>query len=366
MGRISTSPYRTSRCKNGSSVDPNVAGGITAFRVTAIDSSFLNNTSTHDGGAIVGGNTVTATGSTFTGNHSDGAGGAISVQTATINGSTFTNNTADSSGGAISAYNIQANTSTFTENTAENSGGALDAYSVTTDSSTFDMNTSTDGGAIDAYGVQITNSTFVGNSVTDGGEDLGGAVWAITGSILQSTFLNNETDGGIGEAVFWANPEFTFTLRGNLFIGDGTRSQLGVTTDDTFTDLGGNIFSTDIEPALGLAQTSTSFNVPASALFVTSALGNNGGPTQTVALSGTSPAIDHVPAPGDTDPFVTVDQRGVPRTTLSDSGAYEYDAPAALAATGLVPNGWLGGAAALLLAMGAGVFALSRKVTRIR
>ena len=93
----------------------------------------------------------------------------------------------------------------------------------------------------------------------------------------------------------------------------------------TFTDLGGNVFSTAAadETSLVSVQPSTQFGVAASALFATSALADNGGTTETVALSATSPAIDAVPVGS---PSVGVDQRGVARTALSDAGSYEEGA----------------------------------------
>ena len=105
---------------------------------------------------------------------------------------------------------------------------------------------------------------------------------------------------------------------------------------------------------------------------------------ETVALIGTSPAVNAVPAstldnlnvtsapafaPGEKLPtgaaeFIAVisttdvDQRDVERTGLADAGAYEFGEPTPeLAATGLEPAtaGWLVGFAALLLGSGAAV-----------
>ncbi len=61
------------------------------------------------------------------------------------------------------------------------------------------------------------------------------------------------------------------------------------------------------------------------------ALGNNGGPTATIALLAGSPAIDG----GDTAITSSVDQRGFPRPVglASDIGAYEYGSPALVQAT---------------------------------
>ena len=57
-------------------------------------------------------------------------------------------------------------------------------------------------------------------------------------------------------------------------------------------------------------------------------LQNNGGPTQTIALLPTSPAVDHVPVSACTDSQgnkITTDQRGItrPRNADCNTGAYE-------------------------------------------
>jgi hypothetical protein len=55
-------------------------------------------------------------------------------------------------------------------------------------------------------------------------------------------------------------------------------------------------------------------------------LKNNGGPTETIALLATSPALDAVPLTACREPIITIDQRGVPRPQgpACDIGAYEY------------------------------------------
>jgi hypothetical protein len=62
-------------------------------------------------------------------------------------------------------------------------------------------------------------------------------------------------------------------------------------------------------------------------------LGNNGGPTQTMALLAGSPAIDHGPVPVPSFPLNDNDQRGAgfPRVVAGtvDVGAYEVQAPVA-------------------------------------
>ena len=286
----------------------------------------------------------------------------------TVTSSSFTNNTATNfGGGAIAGYgNVTVTSSTFTSNSSNEWGGAIYAYAaLNVYSSTFDGNSADNsGGALFQFNqklADIENSTFYNN--TSG--DSGGAAFLYAGLVLQNTFVISETGGNGGQAVYSRQGADatgnSLQVRGNIFTGDP--GQIAAASAGTVTDLGGNIFSSAQadETAFAAAGPQTKFGIPASALFVTSMLGDNGGPTQTIALSDTSPAIDNVPTG---TPSVTVDQRGVPRTTYSDSGAYEWGGK--LAATGLVVSPWLGGVAALVLAAGIGFLAFGRRMVRSR
>ena len=80
-------------------------------------------------------------------------------------------------------------------------------------------------------------------------------------------------------------------------------------------------------------------------LLVTAGLANNGGPTETIALQPTSPAIDAIPFASCTDQAMppnqlTTDQRGEPRPDPADGpdgpcdiGAYEFQKPAPVPVT---------------------------------
>ena len=120
-------------------------------------------------------------------------------------------------------------------------------------------------------------------------------------------------------------------------------------------------------------------------------LGDNGGATETVALIGTSPAINAVPdfvfdfgpVSADLDAALEsldaaqelsaavdttdVDQRNEPRTGLADAGAFEFGEPelgSELAATGPADPKVLGGFAALLLGIGAAFAIGTRRLSR--
>jgi LPXTG-motif cell wall-anchored protein len=304
------------------------------------------------------------------GNSMSGSGGAINADNVTVINSVFDHNVADGNGGAIAAYFASVTNSTFDTNEASN-GGAIQTYSAAVVyGSTFSHNEAdSSGGAISSYGfgddtgfVDITNSTFFENSSPEGD---GGAIVARAGSIVQSTFLGNFVGPYNGQAVFFYGgsdgEEDTdlLELRGNIFAG--TNNLYAHLLDDgdggIISDLGGNVFSTSAALENDFtASTSTKFEKSPTALFGPNTLANNGGLTQTVALVGSSPAINAVPVG---EPSVAVDQRGTARDALSDSGAYEY--VPALADTGSTPNGWLAGIAGGLLAAGAAALVVTRR-----
>lgn len=332
-------------------------------------------TSTDSGGAIDGGYSVIVHDSVLDFNESDFFGGAISAYSVDIFDSLFEENTSAFGGAVAGEFRVTSTRSTFQHNDGVANGGAIHSYGfVSSDSSTFFDNEAGAGGAIylDDDIVQpfidVENSTFVDNTAPDGG----GAIVTTGGTVLQSTFVNNRGDGQ-GESIAIYNDEESepaeVELRANLFTGDSEIAELYFAFGPTeFTDLGGNLFSTEeaTEVDFTVVEASSRFQIGSAALYETGALGDNGGPTQTVALSAGSLAIDAVPVG---EPSVEVDQRGVARTALSDSGAYEYEDEAetpVLASTGVAPAGWLGGAAALLLAVGAVAFGVTRRTLRLR
>ncbi|MDH3326500.1 MAG: CSLREA domain-containing protein, partial [Gammaproteobacteria bacterium] len=180
----------------------------TGNTLTILDSSFTNFQSAWNGGAIhmFGG---TFTNVSFTNNKSaqDG-GGAIFNQTnlLTINGTSnaFVNNdtsgNASDNGGAIATTgNLDISKTSFTNSLAY-VGGAIygtAASTITVNQSSLSTNTSngsaTDGGAIYSLGtLNVYNSTLSANSAVD----QGGAIFATTCSILNSTFYNNVATTG--------------------------------------------------------------------------------------------------------------------------------------------------------------------------
>lgn len=271
-----------------------------------------------------------------------GGGGAVYASNFAISGSTFRGNTIGQWGDGAGVMLVGGPTwlgtgslsdDTFSSNSIgfEGGGGAFyDSGGTTTiTGTTFDGNSTGSygqGGAIfGQYSTDtITNSTFSGNSAASGK----GSAIAVLGyslSLVSDTLVGNTgadaaihdlTDGGFQ----------TVEISSTLFAGNGTDCSLPATADDGY-NLGEDI-SCLTGGTPGDIVTSSPNLMP---------LGNYGGPTDTIALQATSPAIDAgaCAAPDD--------QRGVsrPQGARCDIGAYEATtAPTTvLAVSPYSPNG---------------------------
>jgi Chlamydia polymorphic membrane protein (Chlamydia_PMP) repeat len=245
-------------------------GGIWSAHILNITNSTLSGNSATDGGGIlIDGGAVTISNSTLSGNSVIGSGGGIlhaGAQTLTINNSTFSGNSAVSGGG----------------------GGIRNGGTITLIiNSTFSGNTTGEGGGGIYNGGTITtiiNSTFSGNSAISGG---GGIYNAVTLTNITNTIIANNTVGNCSG------------------VPTGTKNITDSTGCSSWTD-------TSLVPAEDLGP-----------------LASNGGPTQTIALLGTSatnPAIDTGFSQSCSGAYVnSLDQRGVtrPQGEGCDIGAYE-------------------------------------------
>jgi len=250
------------------------------------------NDPTGQGGAIHAQSPLTITNSTFTDNSSTGNGGAIySNAPLTIIDSTFSGNSITT---AISGY-----------------GGAVSSDGLATViNSTFYNNSNNNGfaGALFASstGSSITNSTFTGNTALTGGAVLGnGDQFTITNTTISGN--NADVYGGLA----MTGPSATLS---NTIIANSTGG-------DCYSDVGTALTATNniVEDDSCSATLSVDPNI--------GPLADNGGPTQTMALTASSPAIDA----GDDAicaayPVSNYDQRGMtrPNSLHCDIGAYEY------------------------------------------
>jgi fibronectin-binding autotransporter adhesin len=254
---------------SGSTVSNNTAHGIFNSGTLAVTSSTISGNSATNGGGVFNSGTATVTTSTVSGNS---GGGIFSTGTLAVSRSTLSGNSGSSFGGGISNFGmLTVTSSTLSGNAALSSGGGVfSAGTLVVTSSTLSNNTANRGSGIDNRGTLTLDSTIVA-------ADLGSAdVWG--GAVVTSAY--------------------------NL-IGDGS-TLLSLTNGSNANQIGTS--ASPINPLLG-------------------ALGNNGGPTQTMALLSGSPALGGGDANAK-DPsgnLLTADQRGLPRPVQGrfDIGAFE-------------------------------------------
>jgi len=173
----------------------------------------------------------------------------------------------------------------------------------------------------------IVNSTFFSN-----GFDQGGAIFNNknnTLSVTNCTFSGNSASPGGGGALF-NSTNATLTVSNSILAGNlgGSCAPPGLIENG-----GGNISDDDtcgFPPSTGARGQSLGDNVDPK--LEPKGLQDNGGPTKTIALEPTSPAIDAIPISSNLCP--STDQRGNPRpdpgessTPACDSGAFESSEP---------------------------------------
>jgi hypothetical protein len=328
-------------------------------------------------------------------------GGAWIAGTATINNTTFescvatggnsgtgqngTNNGADSGGGGLFSFsNVTVTNSTFNLNSA-NGGDAGDSFGP----DCFGAHQSGDGGAARGGAIQadsgsliINTATFANNSANGGnggdggptnvaicaqsshgagGLAHGGAITntnAATVNINHATISGNNAQAGntgVNQGGATLPPRLVaegtgggirvgpgaVTLENTIIANNTAANGLGDTTgapipgpdvDGTVVSNGHNLIKNATE-ATGFTGTGDQTGV--DPLLIP--LASNGGPTQTMALTPGSPAIDGGVAAG-----ATTDQRGMPRPVDdpgvanapggdgTDIGAYEAEIPCVL------------------------------------
>jgi hypothetical protein len=266
-------------------------------------------------------------------------GGGVFVEggDAQFTDSVITGNTATTSGGGIgadSSFNLI--NSTVSGNTAPSSGGGI-AVSSTGDAtivrSTISGNTAggvgsgaAGGGDVNVGGGQfIINSTISGNAATGTGATGGGvSVQGGDVTIAESTVSGNAaTVSGAAIANADANG---VSVAADILAGAGGPPAVSECQGPVPTDLGYNV---DDDGTCGLSGANHSVSDSATIRNFLGPLQNNGGPTDTIALSGgaTNPAQAVIPLSFTMPPMSEVacdlpDQRGVARGAPCDMGAY--------------------------------------------
>jgi len=295
----------------------------------------------HGGFSYSLGSTITITSCTFTGNSAQVAGAVFnggSGGSLTVNSCVFTNNNGTAGGAIYNEGTTKIYNSTINGNTSTGDGGAMQSWgTLYVVSSTITGNTAHNGGGVYAGGTSyFVNSTISGNTASS---TSGGGIYenGMNMYILNSMIINNTASTGADLQIYAGNAYAYYSWYNGV---------------------------------------SGSVNVQASAPNVTTVytsgnlgpLANNGGPTQTMALSTSSPAagtgtfvyynstdgyyfLDNLSTPVShklnswaTHPSVvagnkiTLDQRGVTISTPPCMGA--YDEPFSATWTGSSSTDW--------------------------
>jgi len=279
------------------------------------DSSFLQNTATGGAGSVDG--------LSAGGNGGDGKGGALFVAsdtTPTVDRSTFDQNGAS----AGSGFDISHTGDSF-------GGGIALVGDLTIRDSTISNNSAdlgSEGGGIFASGtIDVVNCTLTGNSVAEGS---GGGFSSDQSASLTNVTISGNTSQGLAGGIHISghgtttivntivakNTAGSFNPDGQIdsqAVVSGGHNVIGVAfgaiAGGSFTPAAGDQIGTVISPLdPGLDP-----------------LGSNGGPTKTMALKLTSPALDH----GDDTQCPPKDQTTIttrPQGAFSDVGAFELPA----------------------------------------
>ena len=288
----------------------NTFGGTVSVTNCAISGNRIGNFG--EGGGIANHGKMQITNSTITGNLIDGGsfgGGG--------GGGIFNDGTMDITGSTISGNVVKAN---------GGGGGIVNSGTLDVTNSTISGNSTTiaglGGGIANTGTLNVINSTITGNIVGSGGAGggVGGGISNGGGTVTvnNSTISGNsasDASGGIDNLNIGK-----VTLKSSI-VALNTASLFFPDLHGAITSQGYNIVGTTSGATI-VATTGDQFGITAAQLKL-GALGNNGGPTQTMALGYGSLAIDR----GINSSSLTTDQRGV-------GFARTYDNPAVTNANG--------------------------------
>ena len=334
--------------------------------LTVTDSRFIDNACENTGADFGGGAIRQRRGplvvqrTLFQGNRAANAGAISSSDSVvTIEDSTFLSNTTNAFVGGFSGvggafYNdesgggfVTIRRTVFQNNSAAFGAGALQSYFVPGDQGlvledcTFSGNSTTGaagGGAALVQNnppgpfvpVSVVRSTFTGNSAPTGG-----GIYSVRTplSVTNSTFSGNTGGGAIsmGQSTLNLSHVTIANNQGGALLLDGPSGSIR-----------GSIIANNSGAQCNAALSNGGFNVqfPATGSCVPGAtvadpqlapLASNGGPTQTRAIGGGSPALNLVTSGC---PPPSTDQRGVARPAgACDAGAYEANSTLGIAGT---------------------------------
>jgi len=245
--------------------------------------------------------------------------------TAGISGLTITNGNTTADGGGIATFgNLTITDCAITGNQARLGGGILSLGGTTNIiRTTISGNTAADGGGLfmqSTNTVTMSNSTVSGNTGTvfTGGITVlgdGGAPATLTLTNCTVTGNNGVTEGGIATVDNNGTSPATTNLKNNILANNSLPNITQINPMAHVVSQGNNLANDNGSGLLTGSGDLINTNPQLSAL------GNNGGPTQTHALLFNSPAINA----GNNTGAPATDQRGVgrPQAGTVDIGAVE-------------------------------------------
>ncbi|BCM94519.1 anti-sigma-I factor RsgI2 (plasmid) [Abditibacteriota bacterium] len=260
-----------------------ITGGKSSLGGAIFNEAYNTLTLSND---IVTGNTVSS-GSAF-------GGGIYNVGTLMVGDSTISNNTAVAAssgacGGGIYTINkVMLNNTTVSGNSATSEGGGFYQR------------------ADDSIQSTITNSTFLGNKTLSTNSGTGGGLYLSTGKLtLGNSTIAGNTATSVGGGIYQSEGTLTLgncTIAGNTATSQGGGLQVSSASMNNTIVAGNNASTTpDIYGTIGsgdynLIQDLANASVAGTHIITgvaprLSALANNGGPTQTMALTAGSLAI---------------------------------------------------------------------------
>ena len=292
----------------------------------------LDNSSVSDndaGGAVSGGiklegtASLTVNCSTISGNTVSGLGGGIALADTsglTLSSSTVSGNSATGVGGGIA---VLGTTATLTMTNATISGNLSD----------------TQGGGVFTEGTTTINSSTISTNHSDnndGGAERGGGIYSGNGALTvrNSILADNYNGSGTGTGDDYYYVGGTLSDSGYNVVGYSNVAANATGGFDATTDILYNTKNGQAGTSFSSWTTGTGGGTAVSgSLGLSSTLADNGGPTQTLALSSGSFADGAIPYSAGSNTFnncPALDQRSYYRafTGSRDIGAYELDGAA--------------------------------------
>ena len=262
----------------------------------------------------------------------------------TVSDITIANGRIDDGGGVLNQGNLTIKNATIRDNVGTDDGGGIDnGGNLRVENSTFTGNSTNEegGGVVNFQNATFVNTTFSGNraglnATSPTGRDGGGAIFNSGGivTLINCTIAGNTNVGGtlMGDGIFTEDdnslPRIAVTTLQNTLVAANDDDNCMATGQNPIADGGGNL---DDGVTCDFTDPTSLPNVPAG---LAAALQNNGGPTDTIALTAASAAIDSVVNCAAAGSLANRDQRGAPRPTDGDGngnascdvGAFESDA----------------------------------------